>query len=48
MRPPTKSQIAYATDMIKQLGYDLDGYDFDRMNFAEMQELLKELEDERN
>jgi hypothetical protein len=34
MRPPTKSQIAYATDMIKQLGYDIDDYDFDRMSFA--------------
>ena len=43
---PTASQIKYATDLLRKLGYDLDDYDFDKMTKAEVSELIDELREE--
>lgn len=43
---PTASQIKYATDLLRKLGYDTDDYDFDRMTKQEVSELIAELKDE--
>ena len=43
---PTASQIKYATDLLRKLGYDIDDYDFDRMTKQEVSELIAELKDE--
>ena len=40
---PTISQIKYATDLLRKLGYDVDDYDFERMTKDEVSELIKEL-----
>jgi len=47
MGTPTQNMIYYATDLLQQLRYDLDIYDFDRMTFKEVSELIEELKDER-
>ena len=46
MSEPTASQIKYATDLLKKLGYDVADYDFDKMTKAEVSELIDELKDE--
>lgn len=43
---PTASQIKYATDLLRKLGYDVADYDFDKMTKAEVSELIDELKNE--
>ena len=43
---PTASQIKYATDLLRKLGYDVADYDFDNMTKQEVSELIDELKDE--
>jgi len=43
---PTRTQINYARDLIRKLGYNEDEYDFDTMTKAEVSELIAELKDE--
>jgi hypothetical protein len=47
MGRPTSNQIELATNLLEQLGYDMDTYDFDSMDFEEVSELIDELKDER-
>lgn len=46
MNKPTKRMIDFATKLINELGYDIDSYDFDRMSFSEVSELIDELKKE--
>lgn len=46
MSSPTIRQIECAIDMIVQLGYDLDDYDFCKMSKEEVSDLIKELKRE--
>lgn len=46
MASPTISQIECAIDMIVQLGYDLDDYDFTKMSKQDVSDLIKELKRE--
>ena len=43
---PTASQIIYATDLLRILGYDVADYDFDKMTKQEVSELIDELKNE--
>lgn len=43
---PTKAQVAYAQDLLRKLGYDLDNYDFEEMDKQEVSELIDELKAE--
>ena len=43
---PTASQVKYATNLLRKLGYDVADYDFDKMTKAEVSELIDELKDE--
>ena len=43
---PTLSQIKYAKDLLRKLGYDLDDYDFEQMTKQEVSELIDELKSE--
>jgi len=43
---PTASQIKYARDLLRKLGYDVDEYDFDHMTKDEVSELIDELNQE--
>ena len=43
---PTASQIKYATDLLRKLGYDVADYDIDKMTKQEVSELIDELKDE--
>jgi hypothetical protein len=45
---PTAAMIGFATSLIKQLGYDIDDYDFDNMTFAKCSNLISELKAERS
>lgn len=47
MSRPTQPMIDYATDLLEQLGYDPDEYDFDKMSYERVAELIDELRDER-
>ena len=46
VKRPTASQIKYATDLLRKLGYDLDDYDFDHMTRQEVSDLIGELKSE--
>lgn len=43
---PTPSQIKYATELLKMLGYDVDDYDFEEMDRWEVSDLIDELKQE--
>ena len=43
---PTPSQVKYAKDLLRKLGYDTDDYDFDKMTKEEVSELIDELKEE--
>ena len=43
---PTPSQIKYATELLKMLGYDVDDYDFEEMDRWEVSDLINELKQE--
>ncbi|MEN6414362.1 MAG: hypothetical protein ABFC84_16615 [Veillonellales bacterium] len=47
MGRPTAKQIEFATELLQQLGYDPDDYDFSSMDFQEVSKLIDELKDER-
>lgn len=47
MGRPTQPMIDFATDLLEQLGYDPDNYDFDQMSYDKCSELIDELKDER-
>jgi hypothetical protein len=47
MGQATQKQIEFAQNLISQLGYDADDYDFDRMSFGEVSTLIDELKAER-
>lgn len=47
MGRPTDRMIEYATGLINQLGYDPDDYDFDKMTFEQVRDLIDELKVER-
>ena len=42
----TVRQIEYATNLLKQLGYDVEEYNLDGMEVWEISELIDELKDE--
>lgn len=43
----TQRQRQLATELIAELGYDLDNYDFDKMSKSEASDLISELLDEK-
>lgn len=47
MGKATQRMIDFALDLINQLGYDPDEYDFDSMTFEQVRDLINELKDER-
>ncbi|MEN6414711.1 MAG: hypothetical protein ABFC84_18395 [Veillonellales bacterium] len=47
MSRPTAKQIEYATELLQQLGYDPEKYDFGSRDFQEVSKLIDELKDER-
>ena len=47
MRKPTPKMIEYATQLINELGYDPDDYNFDSMDFQKVSSLIDELKNER-
>lgn len=47
MSRATPKMIEYAQALILELGYDLDNYDFDLMDFEEVRELINDLKQER-
>ena len=42
----TVRQIEYATNLLKQLGYDVEEYNLDGMEVWEISELISEFKDE--
>ncbi len=42
----TVRQIEYATNLLKQLGYDVEEYNLDGMEVWEISKLISELKDE--
>ena len=42
----TVGQIEYATNLLKQLGYDVEEYNLDGMEVWEISKLISELKDE--
>ncbi|MEN6566364.1 MAG: hypothetical protein ABFC57_08685 [Veillonellales bacterium] len=47
MGRPTANQIEFATDLLQQMGYDPDDYDFDSLDFQDVSNLIDALKDER-
>lgn len=47
MGRPTDRMIEYAIALLKELGYDPDDYDFDKMTFEQVRDLIDELKVER-
>lgn len=47
MKSPSQAQIDFATDLLEQLGYDVDDYNLSQMNRDEISALIKELLEER-
>lgn len=47
MKSVSQIQIDFATDLLEQLGYEIDDYDFSQMNRDEVSALIKELLKER-
>lgn len=47
MGRPTDKMISYAEQLLDQIGYDPDEYDFGNMTFDQVRELIDELKDER-
>lgn len=47
MKSVSQIQIDFATDLLEQLGYDVDDYDLSQMNQDEISALIKELLEER-
>ncbi|TWH48532.1 hypothetical protein [Sporomusa sp. KB1] len=47
MGKATDRMISYAEQLLGQLGYDRDNYDFDSMTYEEVRDLIDELKDER-
>ena len=47
MGRPTEKMIDYAVDLLQQLGYGPDEYDFEKMSFEQVGDLIDELKDER-
>ena len=43
---PTPSQIKYATELLKTLGYNIDYYDFEEMDRWEVSDLINDLKQE--
>jgi hypothetical protein len=43
----TPKMISYAKALLGELGYDLDNYDFDRMTFEQVRDLIDQLKDDR-
>jgi hypothetical protein len=39
--------ISYAEQLLDELGYDLDEYDFDNMSFEQVRDLIDDLKNER-
>lgn len=46
MEQATNAQIAYAQDLLRELGYDLEDYPLLDMDSAEVSELIDELREE--
>ena len=44
----TQRQIEYATDMIEELGYDINDYDLNSMTKQAISELINDLKEEMN
>lgn len=44
---PTTAMVSFAKQLLSELGYDLDDYDFDQMSYSEVSDLINELKDER-
>ena len=42
----TPAQRAYATDLLRKLGYDRDNYELDTMTKSEASKLIRELKNE--
>ena len=47
MGKATAKMVEFAQDLIDQLGYDPEDYDFDFMTFEQVRDLINELKDER-
>lgn len=48
MEMATQRQIKYATDMIAELGYDIDDYDLESMSKQSISILIDDLKEELN
>jgi hypothetical protein len=47
LKHPTTAQIDFARDLIKQLGYNLEEYDFEAMSFTDLSKMITDLRTER-
>lgn len=46
VKTPTKEQIKHAEDLLRNLGYDVDDYDFEEMDRWEVEDLISGLKSE--